>query len=117
MDCQERKWREKNERRTVSECAVIARIAEHLREIIFGIRNGHVSDVAVLVKHRGVDRVHKALVRSYVEFGIAVQYLFVEIWVNLHGVCLNEVAAGFIVAFALDALHFAEELAEKISFL
>ena len=33
--------------------------------------------------------------------------------VDFHGICLNEIAAGFIVAFRLDALHLGEQLAKE----
>ena len=38
-----------------------------------------------------------------------------NILVNLNGVGLNELAACFIVAFALNALDFGKKLAEEVA--
>ena len=40
-----------------------------------------------------------------------------EFRINLHSVVVDELAACFVVAFALDALHFAKELAYEFTHL
>ena len=37
--------------------------------------------------------------------------------IDLHTVCLDEATGGFVVAFALDALHLCQERAEEVAHL
>ena len=68
-----------------------------------------VGDVACLVTNRGIDGVHETFVGREVKFLIASQNLFVEVLVDLHGVFLDHLFRGSVVAFGSDALDFCEE--------
>ena len=76
------------------EGAVVARVAEHLGQIVLAIGDGHVGDVAVLVGHGGVDGVDKSAIGSYVELGVAVKHFFVKRGVDLYGLCRGKGGSG-----------------------
>ena len=90
-------------------------VAEHLGKVAFGEGHVDVGDVAVGVQNRGVDGVDEALVRGDIELGVAVEHFAVERRIDLYGVLLDQSCAGFVVAFALYALDFAEELTEELA--
>lgn len=102
-------------RKLFGEGGVVARVAKHLGDVVFVVADGDVNNFALVVLNRSVNGVDKAFVRCDVEVRVAVENFFVDILVDTHGIFLNEVASGFVVAFALDALNFAEELSEEFA--
>ncbi len=97
------------------EAGVVFAVAEYLGQEVFAVAYFNVGDDAVVVVNCFVHGVYEALVGGDVELGVAVEHFFVELGINLHGVFLHKCCAGFIVAFALDALDFAEELSEEVA--
>ena len=49
------------------------------------------------------------------ELVVACQHLFVQHRVDLHAIVLNQTACAFVVALALDALNFGEQLAKQFT--
>ena len=81
--------------------------------VAFSVVYLNVDDVALFVVSRDVAWVDETAVRSHVECSVATKHFFMESRVNLHSIVVDELAASFVVAFTLDALHFAKELDRK----
>ena len=64
---------------------------------------------------RGINRVNKALVWSQVEALIALQNLFMQVLIYLHGILLNHRFSGRVIALGSDALDLAEQLAIEVT--
>ena len=95
--------------------AILLRVAEHLRQIVFTVSDIDIGYISILVGDRSVDGVDEALIRSYVKSSIAVKHFFVELRVDLDCIGLHKVTACFIVTLALDTLHFGKKLAEEVA--
>ena len=93
---------------------VVAAVLELLVEEAVGIFKGVVDDLSVLDDGDDVG-VDEAAVWLEVELGIPIEDFLVELRVDVDGVGLDEVLAGFVVAFALDALDFGEKFGEEIA--
>ena len=98
-----------------AECFIFAAVAHDLRQIVFAVGHFDVDDGAFVVADGNVDGVDEPAIGRDVEAAVAVEHLFVEFRVDFDGVGLDEVAAGFVVTFALDSLDFAEKLSEEIA--
>ena len=63
--------------------AILLRVAEHLRQIVFTVSDIDIGYISILVGDRSIDGVDEALIRSYVKSSIAVKHFFVELRVDL----------------------------------
>ena len=71
--------------------------------------NRHIRDIALCVTNGSIDGVHETFVWREVEFLVTGKNLFVEILVDLHGVFLDHLFRGSVVAFGSDALNLSQQ--------
>src|SRR5688500_16134224 len=82
---------------------------EHLRLEIQRIGNRDIRNLAARVAHRREPRHHEARIRRHVELRHARDDLVAQRGIEVHRVRLDELPAGFVVAFRLDALHVGQQ--------
>ena len=82
--------------------------------VTLGIVELNIDDIAVGILHGFHPRIDKSLVWSQVEFSVSCQHLLVKHRIDLHGIAFHQGLASLVVALALDALNFSEQLSEQL---
>ena len=91
---------------------IVARIAQVLFGVAFGVVYRQTGEVAVAVERGCINRIDKAFVGRNVEGSIARQHFVVQTAVNFHGVGLDNILSCRIVAGRFDALNFGQQFAK-----
>ena len=77
-------------RQSVGQRRIGFRIAEHLRQIAFGVIHTDVGDITRCIGYRRIDRVYESFIGSYIELGIAVKHLAMKFRINFDGIFFNQ---------------------------
>lgn len=83
----------------------------------FVVADLDIRDVALCIAHRGVDGIDEAFVGREFQTLVTREDLTMDGGIDLHTVGFDETTGGFVVALALDALHFGQERTEEVAHL
>ena len=81
-------------------------------DIVLGVRDFYIDNIAILIGNGFVNRINKALVRRNIKFSVAFKNFLVQIAVEADSIVFYKFLACSIVAFALDALYFSKQFAK-----
>ena len=84
-------------------------------ETAVGAMANQPDDVAIGIDDGLQPGVEESLVRGEVQLAITGKNLLMELCIDIHGVAFHQFACSKEVAFALDALHFSQQLSEELS--